>query len=245
MADDNKPLKYMRYAIGEIVLVVIGILIALQINTWNEGRKDRIVETDYLKRTHLELQKDTIYFRDRIQFLKNQVKIYNSFIHNMYKIQETKEDYTKLISGNATENGPSWNSSMLIINDLTFKEITNTGNFDIIRNREMKETILEYYKYYFSCDAHISEMNDTGLAMFIEVYPWIAKYWPNGPFDQNEMFSKEDFEFINDPNSILFKRLETTAQFYSFKSNTSEQYFQNLLIKANHLLELIEETQKD
>ena len=34
MADDNKPLKYMRYAIGEIVLVVVGILIALQINNW-------------------------------------------------------------------------------------------------------------------------------------------------------------------------------------------------------------------
>ena len=39
MADDNKPIKYMRYAIGEIVLVVIGILIALQINTWNEQNK--------------------------------------------------------------------------------------------------------------------------------------------------------------------------------------------------------------
>jgi len=38
MADDNKPLKYARYAIGEIVLVVIGILIALQINNWNEER---------------------------------------------------------------------------------------------------------------------------------------------------------------------------------------------------------------
>ena len=38
MADDNKPIKYMRYAIGEIVLVVIGILIALQINNWNEQR---------------------------------------------------------------------------------------------------------------------------------------------------------------------------------------------------------------
>ena len=35
-ADDNKPLKYLRYAIGEIVLVVIGILIALQINTRND-----------------------------------------------------------------------------------------------------------------------------------------------------------------------------------------------------------------
>lgn len=38
MADNNRPVKYMRYAIGEIVLVVIGILIALQINNWNEER---------------------------------------------------------------------------------------------------------------------------------------------------------------------------------------------------------------
>lgn len=37
LADDNKPIKYFRYAIGEVVLVVIGILIALQINNWNES----------------------------------------------------------------------------------------------------------------------------------------------------------------------------------------------------------------
>jgi len=47
MADDNRPLQYMRYAIGEIVLVVVGILIALQINTWNneliEKRKEQSV----------------------------------------------------------------------------------------------------------------------------------------------------------------------------------------------------------
>jgi hypothetical protein len=39
LADDNQFLKYSRYAIGEIVLVVVGILIALQINNWNEERK--------------------------------------------------------------------------------------------------------------------------------------------------------------------------------------------------------------
>ena len=48
MADDNKPLKYMRYAIGEIVLVVIGILIALSLNNWkkdldNHGEELRIL----------------------------------------------------------------------------------------------------------------------------------------------------------------------------------------------------------
>jgi Family of unknown function (DUF6090) len=39
LAAENKVMAYLRYAIGEIVLVVIGILIALQINNWNEGRK--------------------------------------------------------------------------------------------------------------------------------------------------------------------------------------------------------------
>ncbi len=42
LADDNKPLKYARYAIGEIVLVVIGILIALQINNWNDSSLDSL-----------------------------------------------------------------------------------------------------------------------------------------------------------------------------------------------------------
>lgn len=48
LADDNKPLKYMRYAIGEIVLVVIGILIALSINNWNQERHLKIKERKLL-----------------------------------------------------------------------------------------------------------------------------------------------------------------------------------------------------
>ncbi len=45
---ENKPVKYMRYAIGEIVLVVIGIVIALQINNWNEKRKEAVFERKVL-----------------------------------------------------------------------------------------------------------------------------------------------------------------------------------------------------
>jgi len=53
LADDNKPIKYLRYAIGEIVLVVIGILIALSINNWNESRKYKNLEIATL----IEIQK--------------------------------------------------------------------------------------------------------------------------------------------------------------------------------------------
>ena len=41
LASENKVMAYLRYAIGEILLVVIGILIALQVNNWNELRKQK------------------------------------------------------------------------------------------------------------------------------------------------------------------------------------------------------------
>jgi len=48
LMEKNKTGKYLKYAIGEIVLVVIGILIALQINTWNEERKNNSKEQQIL-----------------------------------------------------------------------------------------------------------------------------------------------------------------------------------------------------
>lgn len=61
----NKTEKYLKYAIGEIILVVIGILIALQINNWNEERKNKIKESAYLEGIKSDLTRDIKY----IQFL--------------------------------------------------------------------------------------------------------------------------------------------------------------------------------
>ncbi len=55
LADDNKFLKYTRYAIGEIVLVIIGILIALQVNNCNEERKSKNESVKILKRLERDL----------------------------------------------------------------------------------------------------------------------------------------------------------------------------------------------
>ena len=55
---ENKVLRYLAYAVGEIFLVVIGILIALQVNNWNEARKDRQDELEILREIHANLQGD-------------------------------------------------------------------------------------------------------------------------------------------------------------------------------------------
>lgn len=69
LANNSTFFQYSRYAIGEIVLVVIGILIALQVNNWNEGRKARQEERDNLISIYHDLNTDigkVAYSRDRL-----------------------------------------------------------------------------------------------------------------------------------------------------------------------------------
>jgi len=70
MADDNKPIKYMRYAIGEIALLVIGILIALQINTWNEERKDSKKEFILLKQMKADFETNQQFIEEGLEEVK-------------------------------------------------------------------------------------------------------------------------------------------------------------------------------
>ncbi len=99
MADDNKPLKYARYAIGEIVLVVIGILIALQINTWNEERKDKVEAIKILKKLKAEFEVNTTELKASMHYHELQyqaaVKIEELFDPN-HKIPS--DSITKLIT---------------------------------------------------------------------------------------------------------------------------------------------------
>ena len=81
MINENKTGKYLKYAIGEIVLVVIGILIALSINNWNDSRKDNLREQAYYKTAINDLINDTILINEGIH---NNTK---SFDHNMHHAQ--------------------------------------------------------------------------------------------------------------------------------------------------------------
>ena len=66
---ENKFSKYLLYAIGEIFLVVIGILIALQINNWNERQKNIISRNELLNAVH----KECIINKEKLNFIKEQL----------------------------------------------------------------------------------------------------------------------------------------------------------------------------
>ncbi|MCX2719762.1 DUF6090 family protein [Lentiprolixibacter aurantiacus] len=66
----NQTVKYLKYAIGEIILVVIGILIALQINNWNEKRKNDLKESLLIKNIIEDLRLDSIHISQSMNELR-------------------------------------------------------------------------------------------------------------------------------------------------------------------------------
>ncbi|MFT4696459.1 MAG: uncharacterized membrane protein YgaE (UPF0421/DUF939 family) [Urechidicola sp.] len=73
MLTENKFSKYLIYAIGEIILVVIGILIALWINNWNNERIVDYQTTNFLKSIKEDLIADTLAFDKRIEHYKETI----------------------------------------------------------------------------------------------------------------------------------------------------------------------------
>jgi hypothetical protein len=80
---ENKTSKYLLYAIGEIFLVVVGILIALQINNWNENRKLKGSEIKLLQNFKSSIEADTVRVNRYIKIFSGVEKDINSILHHM------------------------------------------------------------------------------------------------------------------------------------------------------------------
>ncbi|MAB47296.1 MAG: hypothetical protein CMC05_01570 [Flavobacteriaceae bacterium] len=79
LMSENKTGKYFKYAIGEIILVVIGILIALQINNWNESRKEQRLLQTYYKQILEDLDEQKKYSAETITQLDSSIASYEIY----------------------------------------------------------------------------------------------------------------------------------------------------------------------
>ncbi|PNQ73123.1 hypothetical protein C1T31_09035 [Hanstruepera neustonica] len=161
---ENKTSKYLKYAVGEIILVVIGILIALQINNWNKAHQLKNDNQVYLKKLMIELDQNTKRLNLLINngsngwvSLETAVTNCDSLLKLTYK--GLKEDHLAyILSANLDAGG-----SKLSLNNSTYEELINTGKLYSLGSDSLITAIIDYYKLcerednYNSGNAAVSE----------------------------------------------------------------------------------------
>ena len=235
-ADDNKPLKYMRYAIGEIVLVVIGILIALQINNLNEQRKNNDLEREFLIRLRADLVIDSTYYSKRILDAENYIRINRNFIEELYEEQQNYTDVKNLFKK------LNLHSDLLTIQNSTYQELINDGKLNLIRNRELKSTFINYYRDTEVAEKHIEEFNVftvNNLLIAVEKIPSMLIFLNDLNIGKFDYKFKGQYEFMNDPQSAKFKISENVATIYTAKQRFFLTYYEDLKEKTKHLIHSI------
>lgn len=205
--------RYLLYAIGEIILVVIGILIALQINTWNEERKSADQEALYIKRLIADNKQDLLTF--------------SKFIKELNKGKQSVELFSAALKSNTVSDSllihraneyfkygsifPIFSSSRS-----TFEDLSSTGNLNVIRNSELRDKIVQHYALHVQLAERIQVATDWTLPL-------------DGPFTlKNNIMKFEpstDFLFPESSPGALAKELRENK--IDYISNAAAHYWIN------------------
>ena len=137
---ENKFSKYLIYAIGEIFLVVIGILLALQINSWNQDRLSKKTEKVILNRLVKDLEVDHLRYQKLDSFFKQELEMNKEFNSLIKKISFSESELLTI--------SQFWNVAVREINPrlTTYEEMVNSGKIYTISNESLVSEIIEYYR---------------------------------------------------------------------------------------------------
>jgi hypothetical protein len=137
----NKTGKYFKYAIGEIVLVVIGILLALQLNSWKEEIKAKQELKTSMNLMLDDLSQDITFYNTQIERIGNRVLLLNDFSQGNYS-DVSIESIPDILSYNIPNNNFG----------TTYISLKEDRKFNMINNIQLKKKITFYYEV--SCEEY-------------------------------------------------------------------------------------------
>lgn len=201
---ENKTGKYLKYAIGEIALVMIGILLALQVNNWNNDRIQKQKEANYIEHINKEFLLNRVELDTATSFhfkvFNNATKIANLIPIDINTIN--KDSLSFYIT--ETFHNYTFNPQQSTINSLT-----NTSSFEIISNLELRELLQNW-------DELVKDYREEEIISreysFDNYFPYFRKHISFMNYaNNNNIFNNQkiDYTFLNDlefENAIAFKR---------------------------------------
>lgn len=156
--------KYLFYAIGEILLVVIGILIALEVNNWNENRKVREKEVDLLLELKADLEETRHDLLTDIEKTEQMLNTTNAFYKAIDENQISTTNPFKLSTGYILE-------AAILFPKLNAYEAIQSEGITIISNDNLRKEISDFYQLYLervsSAEAYLQDLDNTLLKPYL------------------------------------------------------------------------------
>jgi len=149
LISENRASRYLLYALGEILLVVIGILIALSVNNWNEERIKASKEKSYLKEIRTSLEKDTVAQNRVFRFNDGKTKLLYEMFVEMGK-NKTKTEHMTYLFGTLNsippQEGNLGHYDVFEQNRAAFDNMVAAENISLVRNDSLRFKLSEYYR---------------------------------------------------------------------------------------------------
>ena len=142
LINDGKISNYLKYAIGEIVLVVVGILIALQINNWNHDRQDKISELNFYSNFKEQLAEDIYEIKGNIIYNNNYMEQFEYAVQIIESNDRDRLDSLSQISISLTKYSDLGRQSNI------YETLVNSGQIKLLNNTDIIEEIRKLEELY-------------------------------------------------------------------------------------------------
>ena len=203
-----KSNNYLKYAIGEILLVVIGILIALQVNNWNNDRQNQIKEKGILEELKSGLLKDKNLLEATLERYSRDFEILNE-LDSLLKIPsyEYKQDLNELF-------GKVYGIRFSRLNNAFYEDLKSSG-LQIIKNKKIRSKIVVLFETnYKHLDGFLE--SERGVNQVIRPY-YLANF--------------TEIDFHSSANPINYQKIWTDPYYKNIV------HYRIITLKSNHLKE--------
>ena len=226
---ENKTSKYFKYAIGEIILVVIGILIALQINNWNQERKENKQERFILHKLQNEINSDVININNQIIVNSDNLSDFKTAANILVNIEDGDITLFRDKISNIL------NISGFNQNETTFSNLISTGKIELIKNQTLLDSIILYYNSdYQSWDTAMSDYTRNIIAPYLLKYDHI----PETDYKRDTRFSNVEFSVLDISKSDVMPKSLNDYKQNAFMVNILRQKIRILEGQNKHFTDL-------
>ena len=225
--------RYFIYAIGEIILVVIGILIALSINNWNENLKNENQERVYYCKIKEDLESDKASINTSIQSLEEKITSAKRALSNLYQGSEDKLTILK-------DYFPAIRSIDVVPSKSAIQDITSSGKLENLKVSSLKEEILRYYTEIEYALININQ-NEVGSDQYIYAYEDLVDFGLHQINQYKDVFGEDlldkmpEVNWHKDPSNTIYRQFQEHMTLSIVVAAREKQLLNQILISNEKL----------